>query len=104
MQWRGRYHALSKGRTMLLRCESREPPMSQMGQQRRIRPACNISASPSAADVGADIPKQALSAKSRLMQCKKSHRYAITSSARVVEAVPAPLRVINFSLILLLTR
>ena len=27
----GRYHALAKERTMLLRCESLEPPMSQLG-------------------------------------------------------------------------
>jgi hypothetical protein len=33
MQYRERYHALAKQRTMLLRCESLEPPMSQMGQQ-----------------------------------------------------------------------
>ena len=31
MQQRRRYHALAKERTMLLRCESLEPPMSQMG-------------------------------------------------------------------------
>ena len=31
----GRYHALAKERTMLLRCESLEPPMSQLGHSRR---------------------------------------------------------------------
>src|SRR5262245_40648986 len=31
MQRRGRYHASAKERTMLLRCESLEPPMSQLG-------------------------------------------------------------------------
>ena len=30
----GRYHALAKERTMLLRCESLEPPMSQLGRYR----------------------------------------------------------------------
>src|SRR5215211_7666648 len=29
-----RYHALAKERTMLLRCESLEPPMSQLGHNR----------------------------------------------------------------------
>src|SRR5262245_39264478 len=31
MQRRGRYHASAKERTMLLRCESLRPPMSQSG-------------------------------------------------------------------------
>jgi hypothetical protein len=30
MQWGGRYHALAKERTMVLRCESLEPPISQL--------------------------------------------------------------------------
>src|SRR5262245_56832528 len=33
----GGYHGLQKERTMLLRCESLEPPMSQTGQSRRFR-------------------------------------------------------------------
>src|SRR5262245_11024610 len=37
MQRRERYHALPKGRTMLLRCESLEPPMSEVGHSRRSR-------------------------------------------------------------------
>src|SRR5947209_19704447 len=37
MQRRGRYHALEKERTILLRCESLEPPMSLVGQSRRRR-------------------------------------------------------------------
>jgi hypothetical protein len=42
MQRRGRYQALAKERTMLLRCESLEPPMSQLGQilTPRSAPAC----------------------------------------------------------------
>ena len=31
MPVRGRYHALAKERTMLLRCKTLEPPMSQLG-------------------------------------------------------------------------
>jgi hypothetical protein len=31
---------------MLLRCESLESPMSQLGEERRIRPVCNISGLP----------------------------------------------------------
>jgi hypothetical protein len=46
MQWRGRYHALPKGRTMLLRCESLEPRMSQRGQSRRFRDVSDMSALP----------------------------------------------------------
>jgi hypothetical protein len=34
-QERGRYHAFAKERIMLLRCESLEPPMSQLGHSRR---------------------------------------------------------------------
>jgi hypothetical protein len=40
---------------MLLRCESLEPPMSQLRQERRIGAVRNISALPPRADVGADI-------------------------------------------------
>jgi hypothetical protein len=40
---------------MLLRCESLETPMSQLGQERRIRLVCNTSALPPEADIGADI-------------------------------------------------
>src|SRR5262245_10449413 len=47
MQWRGRYHGLAKERIMLLRCESLEPPMSQLGHVRQIdgpgRHACDRS-------------------------------------------------------------
>jgi hypothetical protein len=39
---------------MLLRCESAELPMSQLGQERRSA-VRNISALPPRADVGADI-------------------------------------------------
>jgi hypothetical protein len=51
MQRRGRYHALEKERTMLLRCESLEPPMSQLGQTRSLRHACVTSGLPLIADM-----------------------------------------------------
>jgi hypothetical protein len=48
-----------------LRCEIPARLMTGSGQERRIRTVCNISASPPAADVEADIPKPALSARTR---------------------------------------
>src|SRR5262245_19685905 len=45
MQRRGRYHALPKGRTMLLRCESLEPPMSEVGQSRSFGDVDSMSGS-----------------------------------------------------------
>ena len=42
----GRYHALAKERTMLLRCESLEPPMSQMGQSRRFAISASLPLTP----------------------------------------------------------
>jgi hypothetical protein len=47
---------------MLLRCESLEPPMSQLGQERRIGPVRNISALPVGTDVEADILELSLRA------------------------------------------
>jgi hypothetical protein len=40
---------------MLLRCESLEPRMSLVGQERRISTVCDISAIPPEADVAVDI-------------------------------------------------
>src|SRR5262245_52224737 len=40
MQRKGRYHTLAKERTMLLRCESLEPPMSQNGMVRPCSRPC----------------------------------------------------------------
>ena len=50
---------------MLLRCESLEPPMSQLGQERRISAVRNISALPRRADVGADILEPPVRANKR---------------------------------------
>jgi hypothetical protein len=50
---------------MLLCCESLEPPMSQLGQERRIGAVRNISALPRRADVGADILEPPVSANKR---------------------------------------
>ena len=46
MQLEGRYHALAKERTILLRCESLEPPMSQMGHERGIGALATPAACP----------------------------------------------------------
>src|SRR5438132_7861708 len=46
MQLEGRYHALAKERTILLRCESLEPPMSQSGHERRKRSGRGSGACP----------------------------------------------------------
>ena len=48
----GRYHALAKERTMLLRCESLEPPMSQMGQLLPSQDFCGTAALPLKSDIG----------------------------------------------------
>ena len=42
MPKKGRYHGLAKERTMLLRCKSLEPPMSQLGQKCLIGLECNV--------------------------------------------------------------
>jgi hypothetical protein len=59
------------GRTMLLHCDSLEPPMSQLGQECRIGVVRNISALPPRADVGADIVEPPVSAIRRHMQRRK---------------------------------
>src|SRR5262245_52807031 len=51
MQRRGRYHALEKERTILLRCESLEPPMSLVGQTRRFDDRCRMTLWPARADM-----------------------------------------------------
>ena len=61
----GRYHALAKERTMLLRCESLEPPMSQMGHERRFRYLRGTSAYPPRLAVKADISDRQVRANSR---------------------------------------
>jgi hypothetical protein len=59
----GRYHALAKERTMLLRCENLEPPMSQLGQTRSFADVGSMSGSPPEAVVertsadGREVPK-----------------------------------------------
>jgi hypothetical protein len=43
MQRRGRYHALAKERTMLLRCESLEPPMILFAEKiERLGPVSSV--------------------------------------------------------------
>ena len=48
---------------MLLRCESLEPPMSQLGQERRIGRVCNISALHPSSRHGADLLEPPLRVK-----------------------------------------
>src|SRR5215510_6781133 len=50
-QYKGQYHALAKERTMLLRCKSLEPPMSQLGQSGKARTEPLLSGLPSIADI-----------------------------------------------------
>jgi hypothetical protein len=57
---------------MLLRCESPESPMSQLGQERRIGAVRNISALPPRADVGVDIFEPPVSATTGRKQVHKS--------------------------------
>ena len=51
MQLGGRYHALAKERRMLLRCESLEPPMSQLGHKPTQRHHRALSVLPPKADI-----------------------------------------------------
>ena len=57
---------------MLLHCEGLRPPMSQLGQKRRIGPVCNISAYPSEADVRADIVFRRLVPKAAVSRCSNT--------------------------------
>jgi hypothetical protein len=52
MQLGERYHAFAKERTMLSRCESLEPPMSQLGQTLPSRDFCGTAALPLKPDIG----------------------------------------------------
>jgi hypothetical protein len=63
MQWRGRYHALAKERT-ILRCERLEPPMSQMVILRRTQSEHIWSGLPQIATVNADVPELSVRANS----------------------------------------
>ena len=77
----GRYHALTKERTMLLRCESLEPPMSQLGQSRRFGDVCDMSALPPTTAVMMQCRERQKGANSELMHCSKKPLHSITSSA-----------------------
>src|SRR5262245_54464472 len=67
MQRRGRYHALPKGRTMLLRCESLEPPMSEVGHELKgSARAYRVRFAPVSGPI-ADILDRQLPARRRLM-------------------------------------
>ena len=62
MQRRGRYHALAKERTVLLRCESLRPPMSQSGHELKSSwRAYRVCFAPVSRRI-ADIPDQQLRA------------------------------------------
>src|SRR4029077_7848146 len=52
----GRYHALAKERTMLLRCESLEPSMSRLGQTEKSSTRANLVRFTPDSDSWADIP------------------------------------------------
>ena len=89
---------------MLLRCESLEPPMSQLGQSRRFGDVCDMSALPPTTAVMMQCRERQKSANFRLMHRSKLHPYSITSSARptsergrVMPKVLAGLRLINSS-------
>jgi hypothetical protein len=77
----GRYHALAKERTMLLRCESLEPPMSLAGQTRSL-PWCPLH-DRSSLESGSSSAFL-LCRRSAISGCEQSQQtrsYSITSSA-----------------------
>jgi hypothetical protein len=67
---------------MLLRCESLEPPMSQLGQTLPSRDFCGTSAFPLKPDIGWRGWHGSFVPTTDACTAAKMHAYSITSSAR----------------------